>query len=512
MSVVERKFVPSALQAAFFTELMSGTSNIVLVAVAGSGKSTTLIESIPMLPQRARVKFLSFGNRIVADLKAKKEKLEQRMGQKYPNVWIQTFHSVGNGLLMQFYKSRNITPVGPSDKKLRNILKTKLNEEDYFRYGKFCADLVSYAKGAGLGLPGIAENDEDNYYEIIEHHGLTLDNSEAKLERAVHIARALLVASFKAARDEGIFDFDDMLYMPIALDLRFWKEDLVFCDEAQDTNRLRREFLRRMMGPRSRLVAVGDPKQAIMGFTGATNDALNVIKEEFNCKEMMLNVSYRCPKSIVSKVKSLVSYFEVFEGNAEGDNFDIEFKDLIDIVRDEDAIVCRNVAPLVSLAFKLIGKGRACHVLGSEIGKGLVTLVKLMDASNINQLSAMIDAWRDREAAALREKDKEDRAQAIEDKALCITTMIETLPESMRTVDGLISRIENLFKDEDRTLCLSSIHKAKGREWYNVVIYCPERMPSPWARQPWMMEQEENLEYVALTRATNWTMYLPEVK
>jgi len=141
-----------------------------------------------------------------------------------------------------------------------------------------------------------------------------------------------------------------------------------------------------------------------------------------------------------------------------------------------------------------------------------VNLVKLMDAQHVDQLALMIEAWRDREAAAFREKDKEDRAQGIEDKASCILTMIETLPESMRTIDGLISRIESLFRDEEKTLCLSSIHKAKGREWHNVVIYCPERMPSPWARQDWMMEQEENLEYVALTRATNWTMYLPEVK
>jgi hypothetical protein len=44
-----------------------------------------------------------------------------------------------------------------------------------------------------------------------------------------------------------------------------------------------------------------------------------------------------------------------------------------------------------------------------------------------------------------------------------------------------------------------------------VVIYCPERLPSPWARKPWMREQESNLEYVAYTRAMNYTMYLPEV-
>lgn len=453
---------------------------------------------------------LSFGNRIVKDLKTKVTELEEEIGRKFPNVYVSTFHSVAFSALRSYFKSKNMRGE-LVENKLRNLLKTKISETEMFLYGKFVVDLVGYAKGSGIGIASIAANTDDNYYEIIEHHDMMLENKEAKLDRAVHIARALLVASFKQCRDEGIYDFDDMLYVPLALNLKFWQEDIIIVDEAQDMNRVRREIVRQMMKCTTRVFFVGDPKQAIFGFTGATNDAMEVIKAEFNCTDLMLNVSYRCPKAIVPKVQALVPYFEVYEGNRHGDELNVDLKDMLEIVTERDAILCRNVAPMVSLAFKLIGKGRACHVLGSEIGKGIITLIKRMGAENIDHLKGLIEQWRDREMEALLAKGKEDKAAGITDKAECVFILIDNLSEAMRTIEGLIARIESLFQDEERTLCLSSIHKAKGREWENVVIYCPERMPSPWARKAWMQEQESNLEYVAYTRAMNVTMYLPEV-
>jgi superfamily I DNA/RNA helicase len=68
-------------------------------------------------------------------------------------------------------------------------------------------------------------------------------------------------------------------------------------------------------------------------------------------------------------------------------------------------------------------------------------------------------------------------------------------------------RIETLFKDTDEgrtahTLTLSTVHKAKGREWPTVyVLDYYKRMPSKAARLPWEREQELNLIYVAFTRA-----------
>jgi superfamily I DNA/RNA helicase len=70
------------------------------------------------------------------------------------------------------------------------------------------------------------------------------------------------------------------------------------------------------------------------------------------------------------------------------------------------------------------------------------------------------------------------------------------------------AKIDNLFADGNGKLLLSTIHKAKGREWDNVAILAPELSPSRWARQDWQVEQELNLIYVRDTRVRHTTITL----
>lgn len=93
-------------------------------------------------------------------------------------------------------------------------------------------------------------------------------------------------------------DFDDMVYLPLVFKLRLFPQDWVLIDEAQDTNPTRRALAARMLKPGGRVIAVGDPRQAIYGFTGADNDALEQIAAQFSCKRMPLTVSYRCPQAV----------------------------------------------------------------------------------------------------------------------------------------------------------------------------------------------------------------------
>ena len=56
--------------------------------------------------------------------------------------------------------------------------------------------------------------------------------------------------------------------------------------------------------------------------------------------------------------------------------------------------------------------------------------------------------------------------------------------------------------EQPPVLTLSTVHKSKGREWQRVYILGRAKyMPSPYAKKAWQIEQESNLEYVAITRA-----------
>jgi len=84
-------------------------------------------------------------------------------------------------------------------------------------------------------------------------------------------ARSLIQASNESAK-LGMLDFDDQLYLPLLWKLRLFQNDFVFIDEAQDTNPVRRALAKLALRPGGRLIAVGDPRQAIYGFTGASHE------------------------------------------------------------------------------------------------------------------------------------------------------------------------------------------------------------------------------------------------
>ena len=56
---------------------------------------------------------------------------------------------------------------------------------------------------------------------------------------------------------------------------------------------------------------------------------------------------------------------------------------------------------------------------------------------------------------------------------------------------------------------LATYHRSKGREWPRVFLLEHHlRCPSKAARQPWQLEQEGNLAYVAITRAQEDLIYV----
>lgn len=70
------------------------------------------------------------------------------------------------------------------------------------------------------------------------------------------------------------------------------------------------------------------------------------------------------------------------------------------------------------------------------------------------------------------------------------------------TVEGLRQAILRLFADDQAAIVLATIHRAKGLEFDRVFILRPDKLPLTWPNQrPWEAEQEQNLRYVASTRA-----------
>jgi len=180
-----------------------------------------------------------------------------------------------------------------------------------------------------------------------------------------------------------------------------------------------------------------------------------------------------------------------------------------------DAILCRLTRPVVAAAFALIRRRVACHVLGRDIGKGLVDLVrkaKSLQAGTVEAFGKWLDDYEAKESARLYSKNKAAQAGLLGDKADTIRVFMEQLePDDL--VPRLIEEIERLFVDngneQQGMVTLATVHKSKGLQWPRVFILdAGELMPCRWARQRWELAQELNIQYVAATRAMHELRYI----
>lgn len=499
-------FRPSLYQQRYFDWLLNGTGSAVLKAVAGSGKSTTLGEGLVYIPEHKHVQIFMFNAPIATDFKERLVKLAAKYNRPFAHVRAGTFHSVGMGAILK-YLGKPFSAIECTGSKCRKLARDKFSPDENELYGAFACKLVSFAKGEGIGA--LIPDTEDEWYKLIAHHNLSLDAQDADEATGVAMARKLLAISNAAAR-EGFIDFDDQLYLVCLWRLRLWQNDFVLIDEAQDTNRVRRAIAKLALKPGGRLIAVGDDRQAIYGFTGASHDAIDLIKREFNAIELPLTISYRCSTAVGRHCQELVPYFETHADAPEGSvEFDVSIEAALKVLGPNDMILCRNVAPLIDLCYDLIGRNIGCRVLGREIGDALVDMIKAMRAKGIDALREKLEAYAEREIAKHIAKGEEGKAEGIEDRVTCIFAIMGKLNENERTVPALVAKINGLFTNNtEGLLTLSSMHKAKGREAVNVAILKPELCPSKYARQDWQRLQEENLMYVARSRAMLRLMYL----
>jgi superfamily I DNA/RNA helicase len=496
IAAVNTVFVPSPQQQVFFDWIVNSTGSCVLEAVAGAGKTTTLIHALTLMSG-----YVFFGayNKKIAD------EIEIRAGKKDGRD-IGTMHKAG----WKFYR-RAFPKVKLDNDKCKNIFREacarNIGPDGRCLYAPFegvVLRLVGLAKQAGLGI--LKTMERASWMELVEHFDIEVFDEETGTDNTnliLALAKKTLEASI--AQDHMFADYDDMIYVPLYHKVRVFEYDWVLIDEAQDTNATRRALALRMLKRGGRLVAVGDRHQAIYGFTGADSDSLDLIASSVNAKQLPLTITYRCPKAVVAYAQQFVSHIQAAETAPEGQVSYSTADQLQTLVKPGDAIICRFNAPLVTYVYKFIAAGIPAKVEGREIGNGLKVLARRWKVKSLTSLANKLNAYQERECAKYRAKEQESKAVAVEDKVNCLLVIIDrvtkTDPNTKTPVDRVIAEIDSIFVEDVNTKCVTfcSGHKSKGREWDTVVWL--QTGPSGWARKDWEVEQETNLCYVISTRA-----------
>lgn len=472
----------SPYQESIFTAIEKGEGSLVIEACAGSGKTSTIVEAARRLPFEDSVLFTAFNKRVAEELK-----------KKLPaSINVSTLNALGNSAWARYIDKR----VEVDAFKVGNIVR-EMSDDNNREFCNGVKKLVGLAKMTGL-VPGnveeargIVPDDAETWDYLISEYEVDFGWGD-KDKRGVELARRVLT---KSIADGGkVIDFNDQLYLPVIFNADFVKYDWVFCDELQDVNALQLEMLKRSLAKRGRFVGVGDSAQAIYGWRGAGTDAMRVVTEEFGAVTLPLSVSYRCPKAVVTLAQAYTPKIELWDQAVEGKVETLEAFDPKDFT-PSDVILCRNNAPLVALAFRIIRAGKGCKVLGRDIGTGLVSLVKKMKALSLSDLDGKLRVYLTKERGKLASAGEEHKIPSLEDRVN--TALVFVAEAKGGSVDDLCRRIEAMFTEEGAVNCvtLSSIHKSKGLEWERVYILDSHLIGLYGG------SQENNVFYVAVTRA-----------
>jgi DNA helicase-2/ATP-dependent DNA helicase PcrA len=468
-------------QQAIFDHVVSGTGHGVVIARAGSGKSTTIEEAVRRVPSGETVLVLAFGRDIA---KAMADKLPR-------SAYCMTTHSFGKRLCESTFPE--LGGRDPVTTKVRMLLVERYGEPG--RIGSSARINYPMAaavqKGVSLAKNTLAVTPKE-IDALIDDYDLTLRPNERAA--FVEMVSALLV---DCAACTHAIDYDDMIWFPIVHDMRPAGFDRVFVDETQDLNRCQIELCLRSIkaptatDPGGRILAVGDDRQAIFAFRGADAQAVPRVVSSLSAVTMPLSVSYRCAQAVVRHAQRLVPDLEAAPGAPEGSVEHVRKHDLLRDVMPGDFVLSRSNAPLVEMTLSLLAAGRPAHMLGRDIGENLVKLLEKSKADTVEAMLSWVDDWAEKQAARLMRKGKDPEPPR--DQAECLARIAEGEP----TVASVIAKIRRLF-DEDATdeerVTLSSTHKAKGLERDRVWL-----LRDTYLRR--QTTEEENLLYVGITRA-----------
>ena len=221
-------------------------------------------------------------------------------------------------------------------------------------------------------------------------------------------------------------------------------------------------------------------------------------------KKFTLSKTFRCPKSIVAEANRYVPDYHCNDDAEEGTvTVNATFNP-----SEGDMVLCRVNAPLVAKCFALIADGKPAYVLGRDIGTSLKSLVKKIKMSEDMPIEIFLPQLKDYVTEAkrtLRLQEKDKQAEGLQDRYDCITH----LTRNAVSIKGLLDNIETIFKDgKNSGVVFSTIHKAKGLESKSVWIIKTDVMPHPMAKSAADRKQENNLCYVAITRAMKNLYYV----
>ncbi|PWB38479.1 MAG: hypothetical protein C3F02_03945 [Parcubacteria group bacterium] len=292
----------SKLNIAQKTAVMHDTGPVILIAGAGTGKTTVISQRMAYLIEQGKAKpeeilAVTFTEKAAGEMA---ERVDRILPLGYSDLWIHTFH----GFCERVLKDYAIDIGVPNDFKVLNqtaawvFVRNNIDkfDLDYYRPlgspTRFIHALLTHFSRLKDEVISTEE-----YLKYAEDLHLDSDQAGDREEVAMEIARVKEVANAyhvyqQLLLEKNALDFGDLINYTLQLFqkrpaiLKKFRQQFkyILVDEFQDTNWAQYELIKLLAAPKNNLMVVGDDDQAIYKFRGAAIANILSFKKEFSPK------------------------------------------------------------------------------------------------------------------------------------------------------------------------------------------------------------------------------------
>lgn len=460
-------------------EAFATGSHLAVQAGAGTGKTTTLaMLAHSARRQGRRGRYIAF-NRAVARHAAREFPTEVACG---------TAHALAYTAVGRSYQARMNAPrragwrtgaaLGIDDGMSLRIGARKVNNK-----------ALSYT-----ALRTVTRFCQSADQEFAPHHVPPLRGAESEQLQA-QLADLVLPYARKAWADlqhpdHGVVRFEHDHYLKMwALSEPTIPADFLLLDEAQDTNPVVEQVFTAQRD-HAQLVLVGDSAQAIYGWRGARD-----VMAGFDGRQLSLSRSFRFGSALATEANRWLTIAGAPIRLTGSPYLETELRTL----RAPEAILCRtNVGAMVEVIRQLETHRRVALAGGGEGLRTLARAVRDLEAGRrtVHPELVLFETWPE-----LREYAECDPA------GRDLLPLVELVDE--HGTEAVLRALDRLSPESSAEVTVSTVHRAKGREWTSVRIAddftgpddldeCDEDgtpIPGP------IDIDEARLAYVAVTRA-----------
>jgi len=478
-------------------DIINSTGNIKINAVAGSGKTTTVIEYAKARPASSKILYLAFNKSV------KIEAAKRFSDCGLHNVKVETAHSLAYRYIV-FQNGYSVKAQGFKTNEIAELLNLQGNEEKHTEYiianhiNKFIAYFCNSNKQKVQDL---------NYLDTI---------SDPKAKKFVATFYAYIVAQSRlllSKMDKAEIEVTHDFYLKkFQLSNPILPYDYILFDEGQDASPAMLDIFLKQKATK---VIVGDTHQQIYGWRYAVNSL-----EKANFKTYHLSTSFRFSQDIanlaieVLKFKKHIDKEEAIPITGKGSTKEIKSK----------AVLARTNLGLLLKAIQYVTEKKSIKHIYFEGNINSYTYAdegaSLYDVLNLyNKKNHLIKDKLIKEMKDIAEL--EDYIKKTEDVQLAM--MLDIVIEYGNKIPEIIKSIkERHIEDDDKEkaeMIFTTVHRCKGMEYDAIQLVndfiTEEKLLELKEEkkidelQATKLNEEINLLYVAITRTRN-TIHIPE--